>query len=120
MVLFCFLAVYTFRKLKLINSNDEVHIVEAARLNHFQEDNVFNYKMGFNAAVAFTAWDSEREPILDPTIGELYFYYIEWGFNDDGTIFVNQGKLDSHPCTREELGIDKGDSKFMPIHEKSF
>ena len=44
--------------------------------------------MGFNVAVAFTDWDSEREPILDPTIGELYFYSMEWGFNPDGTIFV--------------------------------
>ena len=76
--------------------------------------------MGFNVAVAFTAWDSEREPILDPTIGELYFYRIEWGFNPDGTIFVNENKLDSHQCTREELGIDPGDAKFMPVHEKSF
>ena len=44
---------------------------------------IFDYEQGFNVAVAFSAYDSEREPILDPSIGELYFAVAKWGSRID-------------------------------------
>ena len=67
-------------------------------------------------AVAFTAFDEEKEPILDPTIGELAFKEYKWGVKD-GVPYVNQNRIESqHYCTPEELGLgDPKDSKFFKI-----
>ena len=52
---------------------------QATMESYFAEDKIISQEQGFNAAVAFTDWDSETEPILDPSIGELYFNALEWG-----------------------------------------
>ena len=87
--------------------------------SHFAEDDIISQEQGFNAAVAFTDWSDDTEPILDPSIGELYFTALEWGLDDQGAFFVNRTKLDTHFCTAEELGLVEGNSRFMPIHKTS-
>ena len=54
-------------------------IQQATIESHYDEDSIFSQQQGFNIAVAFTDWDSETEPILDPSFGELYFTVVEWG-----------------------------------------
>lgn len=44
----------------------------------------FNHTNGFNFAVAFSAYDDDPEPILDPTYGELKFNHYFWGRNEEG------------------------------------
>ena len=50
--------------------------------SHYSEEEIFSQEQGFNVAVAFTDWDSETEPILDPSIGEIYFQAVEWGYDE--------------------------------------
>ena len=53
-----------------------------------------------------SAFDAEREPIMDPTIGSLVFKYIAWGQQDDnGGFGVEIEEIESHYCTPEELGL---------------
>ena len=69
----------------------------------------------------FTAYDSNPEPILDPSYGSLNFKYTTWGENPDGTFYDNSIDLDTHYCTKEELGLvessDGAKSRFYPIRE---
>ena len=72
----------------------------------YSEDYIFSYeKNGLNLAVAFTAYDTETEPILDDSYGRLIFNAVEWGPNPDGTYYSRRTELETHTCSREELGI---------------
>ena len=61
--------------------------------------------MGLNIAAAFTAYDSETEPIDDPTIGEIVFNHYKWGKNADGSIFAGRYKIKAHRCSEAEVGL---------------
>ena len=76
-----------------------------------------NYKKdSFNLAAAFTAYDNETEPILDPSYGELVFKHCYWGkLNEDGEYEAARERIKSqHTCTSDELGFgdDPNLSKF--------
>eukprot|EP00354_Favella_ehrenbergii_P012467 CAMPEP_0170453360 /NCGR_PEP_ID=MMETSP0123-20130129/1963_1 /TAXON_ID=182087 /ORGANISM="Favella ehrenbergii, Strain Fehren 1" /LENGTH=142 /DNA_ID=CAMNT_0010715697 /DNA_START=180 /DNA_END=608 /DNA_ORIENTATION=- len=98
----------------------DIDIVSTINELHYGDDFVFSYDNGFNIALAFTAYDSEREQILDPSYGELVFNSYEWGPNPDGSYFTRRERLEAHICTREELGIDENreGARFMPLHEQ--
>ena len=72
-------------------------------------------------AVAFTAYDSNPEPILDPTYGELVFNHFMWGPQPDGSYTTERRRIKKHTCSREELGLDGDPDKavFLPIYEDS-
>ena len=85
------------------------------------DDDKFTYDNGFNVGVAFTAYDSETEWILDKKYGEIFFNGFAWGPTDDGGFFVERKRLDDHICSLEELSFE-GDSanwRFFPVHEAS-
>ena len=63
--------------------------------NFYDWRDVFDYSVGLNLAVGFTAYDNEREIILDETIGELAFIAYEWGEKPDGTFYVTREKIPS-------------------------
>ena len=88
---------------------------------HFDPDYVFDYSQKFNIAVAFTAYDSNPEPILDPTYGELIFNHFEWGPKPDGSYTTERRRISQHTCSKEELGLDGDPNKatFLPIYEDS-
>ena len=72
--------------------------------------------------MAFTAFDDGKEWILDPTYGELRFRASEWGVYPNSTTYWHPAIiLESHICSREELGLDKDgtNSKFLPINARS-
>jgi len=62
----------------LVNSKD-VNVLSTINDMIFTPDDEFTYENGFNIAVGFTAYDSNPEPILDPTIGEVVFNHYRWG-----------------------------------------
>ncbi len=100
----------------------DVNILTTINDMYFTPDYVFSFeKNGFNFAAAFTAYDSNPEPILDPTYGSLRFYHYRWGQQNDG---LPNGRLriPSHTCTREELGLDEDrtNAMFMPAYESSY
>ena len=71
--------------------------------------------------MAFTAYDSEEEWILDPSYGELNIVSYEWGLFADGSTFAKRTPLGTHICTREELGLeeDRGSAKFFPMNAQT-
>jgi len=64
----------------------------------YQETDIFTYKNdNFNIAVALTDYDMNREPIYDPTMGELIFTQYKWGFNStDGKPYSGRYPIPSH------------------------
>ena len=81
--------------------------------HHLDEDLYFDNARGLNVAVALTAYDNEREVILDPSYGEIIFELYSWGDRgeDQSTTFAtsNTKPLPAHPCTPTEL-----EESFMP------
>ena len=70
--------------------------------------------------VTLTKFDSNPDPILDKSYGELTFASSVWGVNEDGSVFWNIVDLETHPCSEEELGVDSEQgTRFMPVHESS-
>ena len=73
-----------------------------------------------NFAIAFTAYDNENENILDPSYGRLIFNHYSWGPDENGNYKSVREEIPSHPCSREELGLEgQGSSRFMPVNEKT-
>ena len=88
----------------------------------FSSDYVFDFKQGLNYAVAFSAYDSNQEIILDPSYGELRFRAYTWGRDPvTGESFLRHDPIPTHPCTREELGLEgeEAQSRFFPIVQDS-
>lgn len=118
------LAAFTALKIDVLLRKDDINVLVALREFFFQDDYVFNHQQGLNVAVAFVAYDSNPEPILDPSIGELVFKAYQWGPDPSNPNIVYSGRTEipSHPCSREELGLDRdrdeardSESKFFSI-----
>ena len=78
---------------------------------HYGPDYVMDSSKYFNFAVALTGFDNEQESVLDPSIAELKFIANEWNIYEDGESgFDHSAKtpIESHPCSREELGLTGG------------
>ena len=65
--------------------------------------------------MAFTSYDEETEPILDPSIGELIFKRVEWSKTN---WFAKEIK--THECSEEELGLVGSSPKYMKPRQDSF
>ena len=97
--------IYAYFKFEVLLQKSDANILSTVNDLHFTDDFVFDYSNGFRTAIAFTAYDNERDVILDPTYGELIFNAVSWG-ERDGKNFFERKKLDNHPCTREELSLE--------------
>ena len=66
-----------------------------------------------------TGYDESNEGFIgDKKYGELVFEYYGWGNEADFTL--NGGRIPSHPCEREEIGLERGPgTRAYPIHESS-
>lgn len=74
----------------------------------------FTEKQGFNFAVAFSAYDDNPEPILDPEYGELVFNHYYWGVQEDGTYGAGRKRINTtHTCSEKELGLEYDDEKTI-------
>ena len=54
-------------------------------------------------------------PPLDPSIATLKIKSMTWGFTANEEYIYEEEYLDLHLCSEEELGLDEGKGKFMPI-----
>ena len=87
---------------------------------HFSDTDVIGAEQGMNIAVGFTAFDNNQEWILTPEYGELVFNSLSWGIHPNDTFYLERERLDTHRCTKEELGLtnDTSNAVFMPFIEK--
>ena len=69
---------------------------------HFGPDYVFSE--GLNYAFGITAYDSNREPIEDPSVGVLKAFYKSWGIKEGGGVDFEE--LPTRNCTDAELHIN--------------
>ena len=68
-------------------------------LSHYSTDDEFTTEDdGIMIAFGLTAYDSNREPIDDPTYGTLKAYYKTWGLKEEGGVHFEP--LTSKKCTR--------------------
>jgi len=116
--------VFTFQKIDIWLNKKDVDIVSSISSGYFTSDYIFNHEMGLSFAIAFTAYDSEREDILDASYGNLQFTSYEWYEDEDGNPQIEFVDIPSHTCSREELGLDNdgdgdnnGESLFYPIEK---
>ena len=91
-----------------------------------QRDSFFDtdyiVKQNLQYAFGITEYDSNPEPIEDPSYGVLRAYYKSWGINKT-VIGVYFEELPSRPCTASELNIKNEtdpESKFFRPHANSF
>ena len=70
---------YAYFKLDVYIKKKDVDIMTSVREDFYDTDFIMDYNRGLSLAAAFTAYDSETEPILDRSIGELVFKAWEWG-----------------------------------------
>ncbi len=88
---------------------------------YYEEADFFSYENGFSLAVALTAYDDRVEPYDDPTYGEIIFNHFTWGLEDEnGDAFSRRVKLNTHYCTREELGLapQRKGARFFETNER--
>ena len=105
----CIIAVvlsYSFQKADIFLNKKDIDMLETMHDMAFDADYVFDFKNGFALAVAFTAYDSNPNPILDPTYGEIVYNYYYWGPTEDGGYETGRSRISTHPCTDEELGLE--------------
>lgn len=70
---------YAYFKLEILLHKKDVNIMSSVKDLHYDDGFIFDYSKGMNIAVAFTAFDSEENYILDPSYGELVFNAVSWG-----------------------------------------
>lgn len=75
---------FTYLKADVLINRKDVDVLSTVNDNFYTPDDVINFDNGLNIAAAFIAFDSNPEPILDPTYGELAFNHYYWGVQEDG------------------------------------
>ena len=122
LVVFITMIFYAYTKADVLYTKRGVDILSAVNDSYFSPDYVFNHDNGLNFAVGFTAYDSNREEILEPEIGEIIFNLYSWGPEPDGTYKSERVQIPHHNCSPEELGISENsqnEAKFLPTYSSS-
>ena len=122
--LFMFVVViaYAYQKTDVWLKKKDISIQYSTQDAYYNYEYVFDFSQGLNIGLAFTAYDTETEPILDPSYGRIVFNAFTWGGLDENGDFIpsTMQEIKSRTCTPEELGLVEGkESSFMPISEKS-
>ena len=71
---------YTYLKVDVWVQKKDVDIMQTKMIDHFPNDYIVSHdNLGLYLAIAFTDYDTETEPILDKSYGEIIFNAYEWG-----------------------------------------
>ena len=81
-------AAYAYQKTDIWLNRKDIDIMTSTQSRQFPDDYIFNFDMGLNFAIGFTAYDNETENILHPSYGNLKFTTYEWGEDENGDSFV--------------------------------
>lgn len=117
LIIFILVVTFTYIKFDTLMTRKDVDILSTISDYHFNEMDRFGYENGFNVAVAFTDYSHDTEWQLDPTYGTLTINSYSW-YEQEDDYDINRVPLDTHNCTREELGLTEGreGAKFLPAH----
>ena len=114
------LIAYTGYKINILEGKKSVDILQAVDKDHFDENDTFGSEQGLNIAVAVVnPFLQETFQPVDPRYGRIVFKLTEVGFNEEGILQIYSSKeLESHQCSKEELGLLGTDHKFFPINRQ--
>ena len=73
LILLIIVLAYTYIKTDTWIYKEDVDIMSSTQPEYFSDSYIFDYSQGLNFAIAFTAYDNERDDILDPSYGRLSF-----------------------------------------------
>ena len=97
---------YTSYKLYILEGKKNIDIVQAVKVNHYDNNYTFGAEQGLNVAVAvFNPFFPATLQQIDPTFGRIRFQRVEWEANSLGSATITFNELESHVCSSEELGI---------------
>ena len=119
--LFLFVTLFGFTLIKtdiLLNNKKQDFIATQIKygLNPLA---VFDASHGLAIAVGFTAYALNNKEVFDESIGTLEFKAYEWGTDESGKKFVRFDPIESHFCSKEELGLEGNSSNFMPPSQQA-
>ena len=111
---------YAYFRGEIFLTKTSMDILVTKEEQYFDESYEFSSTQGFNVAAMFTGYAADEDSIIDPTYGELVFKYAKWGTDANGDFYDIYEVLDTHICTKEELGLVEGqeEGRFMPIRER--
>ena len=85
---------YTILKFEILVNRTEADMMSTVREAYYDSDFVIDASQNLNIAVAFTAYDNERESELDPSIAELIIHYRSWKLDEKSGKVKNEiGRL---------------------------
>ena len=119
-VLLCILSIYTYYKVNIMLEKKAEDIVSAVIENEFDDTDQFGTEQGLNLAVGIASiLDDSTWQQIDPSYGRIRFGMTNLTRDDNGEFRVRRDVLDSHVCTREELGLSgaKEESQFWPVKD---
>lgn len=103
----------------MLVSKKDVDIFTAVVDSQLDSDFEFGAEQGFNIAVKWQSLTDETEA-LDPSVGRIVFLHLSWGYQEDtGQYYEEEGEIESHLCSLEELGLRGDEATFMPVHSMS-
>ena len=70
---------FAYLKADVLINRKDVDVLSTINDNFYTPDDVIDFSNGLNIAAAFLRFDSDPEPTLDPTYGELAFMHYYWG-----------------------------------------
>ena len=123
--MFVVVIAYAYQKTDVWLKKKDISIQYSTQDAYFTYEDVFDFSQGLNIGLAFTAYDTETEPILDPSYGRIVFNAFTWGGLDENGDFIpsTMNEIETHTCSPEELGLlensNSENSAFMPINEKN-
>ena len=82
-ILFIVVGLYTLQKTNIMINKTDDYVMTSIEDSFFSLDYSFGFEQGFNIAVAFTAFDNEKEDILRPDIGRIVYRQYAWGVDAD-------------------------------------
>ena len=95
--------VFLYSKIMVLVNVSRITVISNYQVGALTYEDKYTGEDGFFVAAALTKYDSETEPIDDPTYGDLTMEYYGWGYEDE--IGSKSTPLGTHACSDEELGL---------------
>ena len=89
-IILCVTIMYAFMKLDVLMAKKDVDVLSAVKDLALTSEDKFTYINGFNIAIAFTEFNSNREYELDPKYGRVVINSYSWGADSDGNLFTDR------------------------------
>ena len=122
-VLYLITGVFLYSKVMVLYHKSDITIMGNLEVGALTYNDTFSASKGLFVAAALTAYDGVQESIEERRFGELVIEHYQWG--NGGDLDWGVDKLENHPCSDQELGLDSEDNgssnyfRTFPIYQSS-